>query len=358
MYPFEKVICISLNRRPDRWQRFQAKLPSDWPLLAPERFAAVDGRRVTPAPWWTAGSAAWGCYQSHLQILRNCIEDKVDSVLILEDDAVCVDDFTSEAEIFFGQLPTDWELVYLGGQHLKQQLHPPVRVNDKVQIPYNVNRNHAYALKSRSAIKRVCRHLENRVQWQSGHHFDHHLGTLVEQRKFPVYSPTQWLIGQDEGHSNIAARHFNRRFFDAGPQSNLFLTDFIMVVGDDPQAAGQLAAELKREGVFTGTQFLQPLNEEDTAMCSGPSMELNAIFEKHFPKNSSLPTPWEGSLRCQLAEWLRYMTYTAKSLGTVAGGYAPHFNDLVPLMKSLLGDRLKVVSPRVGRSLINGNPAD
>lgn len=347
MYSFEKVVGISLARAEERWRHFQSNLPRNWPFQPPEKFLAIDGRRVESEPWWTAGKGAWGCYQSHLKILTDCLKNNIDSVLILEDDAVCVPDFTSLSKQFFAQLPDDWELIYLGGQHLKQLQHPPVRVSEHVQIPYNVNRTHAYAARGRSAIKRLCQHLEDKSSWQTGHHLDHHLGVLVQRRSFPVYCPARWLIGQDEGHSSIAGRHLEQRFFEGGRDIKLFHTDFVMVTGDDPLLANQQALRLKKQGVFMGTTFVK----EDATSAANPShqintgqsLELNAILKKYFRRSGGSLTGWEGGLRCELAQWLRYMTFTAETLNTIAGGYAPQFNDLVPLMKSLLGPRLRVI---------------
>ena len=354
MFPFEKVVGISLQRAQERWHRFQSKLPSDWPFRPPEKFLAIDGRRVPAAPWWTAGKSAWGCYQSHLQILKDCLANNINSVLVLEDDAVCVPDFASSAKRFFEELPDDWQLLYLGGQHLQRWQHPPIHVTESVQIPYNVNRTHAYAVRSRHAIERLCRHLQDHANCQSGHHIDHHLGTLVQQRRFPVYCPSRWLIGQDDGHSSISGRHLDRRFFDASPVSKLFYTDFVMVTGADPALANSKALQLKKQGVFMGKTFVQadapnaenPYRQIDT----GQSVELQTILQKYAAQPDGSTTAWVGGLRCELAEWLRYMTFTARSLNTVAGGYAPQFTHLVPLMKSLLGQQLKVIESRTNES--------
>ncbi len=38
------------------------------------------------------------------------------------------------------ELPEDWGLAYLGGQHLYAAKHPPKKISDRVYRPYNVNR--------------------------------------------------------------------------------------------------------------------------------------------------------------------------------------------------------------------------
>ena len=119
-----KTFVINLDRRPDRYESFQKRLQADWPFGPAERFAAVEGQRETLPEWWTAGRGAYGCYQSHLQIIERCIADGAESVLILEDDATFVPGFAAHAQAFLANLPNDWAMAYFGGQHLKQK-EPP-----------------------------------------------------------------------------------------------------------------------------------------------------------------------------------------------------------------------------------------
>ncbi len=351
MFQFDNVYCISLDRHPDRWARFKAKLPCDWPFRMPERFAATDGRCVPVPGWWTAGAGAWGCYQSHLNILMHCIKHGIESVLILEDDAVCCDGFAVGAIQYLQSLPDDWELVYFGGQHLSWKLHPPVRVNPNVFIPYNVNRTHAYAVRGLSAMRRIVWHLQDLDRWQSGHHIDHHMGTLVKQRQFPVYCPSRWLIGQDDGLSSIAGKHCQRRFFESEFEQEIFLTDVVLITIPDVARANEMALWLKNRGVFMGNRFVQQTNQRAATPLSptdtGQSMELAQILGRYYSTSGAELAMWEGSLRCELAAWLRYMTFAAKQRKTVAGGYAPRLTNLVPLLQSLLGERLKLIDQDV-----------
>lgn len=59
---FDRVVCINLDRRGDRWHRFQDNVASaGWPFVEIERFSAVDGHKVPSPGWWRAGGGAWGC---------------------------------------------------------------------------------------------------------------------------------------------------------------------------------------------------------------------------------------------------------------------------------------------------------
>jgi len=122
---FERALVINLARRTDRWEQFASSLPADWPFELPERFSAVDGHAVGRAASWNSGGGAWGCYRSHLAILEKCLSEKVGSVLILEDDAICGEGFANQAEQFILHLPKDWNFIYFGGQRSSALAHPP-----------------------------------------------------------------------------------------------------------------------------------------------------------------------------------------------------------------------------------------
>ena len=58
---FDRVVCVNLDRRPERWARFQKNLGRvAWPFKEVERFRAVDGAMVPPPVGWVSGGGAWG----------------------------------------------------------------------------------------------------------------------------------------------------------------------------------------------------------------------------------------------------------------------------------------------------------
>jgi hypothetical protein len=123
------------------------------------------------------------------------------------DDAGFVPDFVEHLNAYVRELPEDWGLAYLGGQHLYAAKHPPKKISDRVYRPYNVNRTHAFMVRGRATMKALYRHL-NWNDWHLKHHIDHHLGRLtqrryealvqgknVEKESIPVYTPDRWLVG-------------------------------------------------------------------------------------------------------------------------------------------------------------------
>jgi hypothetical protein len=201
---FDRIVVVSLARRPDRLAGFRARLGEAWPdgLSRLEVMAAIDGEKCPKPDWFTATAGAWGCYRSHQQILESSLDSGIDSVLIFEDDAAFVPDFPGCLDALLEALPGDWGQLYLGGQHLR----PPEPVNECVVRAVNINRTHAYAIRGREHLSQIYRWLHSGDHWKGRHHVDHHYGRL-HARRFPSYAPRQWLCGQAAGTSDVAARH-------------------------------------------------------------------------------------------------------------------------------------------------------
>ena len=210
---FERVCVINLERRQERMKDFLERLPGDWPFRYPERYQAVDGEISPPPRWWKGGNGAWGCYRTHLNMIEECLNRGIDSVLIMEDDAVCVNGFSEKAGEFLSHLPDDWAMVYFGGQHLQENLRLPRKVNEWVYRPYNVNRTHCYGIRGRKMLETVYRHLHDNTSWNVAHHVDHYLGELHKTMETGIYVPREWLVAQAEGASDITRNPQDYRLF-------------------------------------------------------------------------------------------------------------------------------------------------
>lgn len=251
---FDRVLVIGLHRHPDRWQQFQADLPSDWPFRVPERFIATDGGLVPMPQWWRAGPAAWGCFRSHYRVLEDALNTQADSILVFEDDALFAKGFTERATEFLKAVPADWNWIYLGGQHIEQEWGLPTRVNPLVYRAYNVHRAHAYALRGRRAMEYVFNHLNTPTAWRSGAHVDHRFGELHKDFPGGVYVPNRWLVGQRGGMSSIKNKALPTNFFvDAQQLVDAPLSlPMVAVVGEDDRVRSLVAAALHRLGVSMG----------------------------------------------------------------------------------------------------------
>lgn len=211
--PFENAFVINLPFKPERLERFFQNVPDCFGEI--KVWPAVHGDTVKVPAWWTAGRGAWGCYRSHMQILEHCIQHKVKSYVVFEDDAIFRPGCHLQLGEFIASVPLDWQQVYLGGQLYHEIKNPPKRVNGLVLMPHNVNRTHCFAVHERG-YQSLVDHLY-RLPFSPNEHIDHHLGRLHESGKFSVYVPNQWLVGQGSGWSNISGK-FNEDTYWPNPE--------------------------------------------------------------------------------------------------------------------------------------------
>ncbi|HMG04357.1 MAG TPA: glycosyltransferase family 25 protein [Chthoniobacterales bacterium] len=113
---FPHRVCINLDRRPERWERMQARF-ADARVGAVERFPAVDGGGGGVPASWPYSSGAYGCLQSHLAVVREARAQERESVLIMEDDVVFADGFHKQFQERVRWLPADWDMLFFGCLH-------------------------------------------------------------------------------------------------------------------------------------------------------------------------------------------------------------------------------------------------
>jgi len=299
---FDRVYVISLPRRKERLGQFFQTIPHDWPFRFPERYKAIDGGIVPPPDWWRGGGGAWGCYKAHLRILEDCLNNEYNSVLILEDDAVCMEGFGEKVREFWSHLPSDWEMVYLGGQHIQENLRLPRKVNEWVYQPFNVNRCHCYGFRGRRMIVRAYKHLNNFFDWKVDHHVDHYLGELHKQMETGFYCPKEWLVAQTEGQSDICGANLELRLFPSAEETVYPMVDrpCCAVVGNYFSGINTIAGAMKELGLFLGMELGKP-----------PTPDQPHFFEDVYLGEicrSSYSEPWleEISLRIDRINHLRH----------------------------------------------------
>lgn len=328
------------------------QLPDPWPFPQPERFAAINGRKLPTPAQWRAGNGAWGCYRSHLLILEKCLLEGIDSYVVFEDDAGFVPDFTERLDGFVRQLPKDWGLAYLGGQHLFASKHPPVRISDHVYRPYNVNRTHAFMVRGRDNMKVLYRHLTWN-SWHKKHHIDHHLGRLIQRRyqsleegknidkeSIAVYTPDRWMVGQLPTKSNICGRKWNQtRFFNDARNADHSDVPFFAVLGPHRSGTSCVAMVMHHLGVHMGNQL-----GGYEATGGGEAVGLAQLCEKAMRFPAMDPVIGDEDLAGQLKSWIVARKSEANRDKTVAGGKYPHLCRFADHLYTAIGDSLRVIS--------------
>src|SRR5208283_3894500 len=257
---FDRCVVISLKRTPQRlesfWQRIDA---CNWPFIRPIVYDAIDGKLCPLAPWAHFGPGAWGAMRSHLNVIESALNDGIQRLLVMEDDAAPCEQFAEKVIAFLDALPSNAEICYIGGQvtHKHQQLR---KINDLVINPESVNRLHCYFL-TRPGMTKVYQHLcrwgwyqgeqDGNGRWKGPHHVDHRIEILSENRQLATYAPAQWLVEQAPGYSEIMERHLPDRDFTGHPKKPAV----VAVLGPYRGGTSAVAGAMHNMGILMGHKF-------------------------------------------------------------------------------------------------------
>ena len=130
---FDKIYCINLDRRTDRWEHFlnQSK---NFGLNDFERISAIDGGKLNPSDFSSPlNQGELGLLLTTIKIFEDSIQNKYEKILILEDDCVFENEL-NKIDLFFRSLPSDWDMIYFGGNHNVHGGYPePIVINDYVK---------------------------------------------------------------------------------------------------------------------------------------------------------------------------------------------------------------------------------
>jgi GR25 family glycosyltransferase involved in LPS biosynthesis len=182
--PFSRVAIINLPRRSDRRCEMERELDRIGLKFNCSKLSFFSAIEPTETHGFdTVGIL--GCFLSHLSLLRQARKDRVESILILEDDA----DFDlppkDELEKILEPLSADsWDVIYLGYHYPKRFLEEHQRGVHDFGKTYNIGGSHAIAF-SRRVIPHLIEYLEKILEdVKQGHPRPMHIdGAYTEFRR-------------------------------------------------------------------------------------------------------------------------------------------------------------------------------
>jgi hypothetical protein len=175
-----RTVVLTLGSRPDRLAAFRG------------RWVAGDGVAVasTLEPHWVSYRALW----------LGLVAD----TLVLEDDVTFRAGWQHALAAAVMDLPADWDLLYLGGQHVT----PPVPVCPGLVRCTMTYRTHAILVRHTSV---------GRMLALTGHattHWDERLAFAMRAGDVTAYAVSPWLAGQAAGRSDISGVVEPERWWD------------------------------------------------------------------------------------------------------------------------------------------------
>lgn len=153
------ALYINLDERPDKRAITEAEFAKHG--LTVERVSGIKGN---PNGLQTVGKAGdVGCTLSHVKCIQLAKERGWDKVLIFEDDVALRDNYGELFCNYVRQVPDDWDMVYLGGNHwgrdLSMRYNPMLyRISDNIARTKHTLTTHAYIIRD-SMYDAVIEHL-------------------------------------------------------------------------------------------------------------------------------------------------------------------------------------------------------
>lgn len=180
---FEKIVCLNLDRRADRWRESQ------------EEFKDMD-IEVERIPAIAHPHGPYGCSLSHLAAIRKYRHLK--NMLIFEDDVTRKTELSYLADAL-DNLPSNWEVVYLGGLVFPNDINTN-RMGPHLHVAKNVVCCHAYGLSQRG-MDRILREFGPTVASGSRCPIDEYLRGEV-QTSGAAYIVTPMIFDQRPSYSD------------------------------------------------------------------------------------------------------------------------------------------------------------
>lgn len=204
--------------------------------------------------------------------------DDVQSVLVLEDDALFVPDFHARLSTFLDAVPhgDPFQGLWLGGQHIGAPPGGLEQAAPGVVRCVNCQRTHAYVLRG-AFIRTVYRALVG-----GAGHCDHLMGPL--QKDALVWAPDPFLVAQAAGKSDITCRDEHMRSWSVGGPTPTVL---LLAVG-----AREHVEALLRQGAHVGYWRDEKTGVDKgllaaMTMKAGPAMEKGVRTWWEYVKNEA-----------------------------------------------------------------------
>jgi GR25 family glycosyltransferase involved in LPS biosynthesis len=128
---FDKIYCINLKRRQDRWKKCLKEFKKN-DLEGIERYQAIDGKLYN----WSSTKynpsllkGELGVLETHINIISEAVVKGYSSIMILEDDVYFTPEIAKLDE-YLSDVPSDWDMIHLGGNHTYGPV--PEMITDKI----------------------------------------------------------------------------------------------------------------------------------------------------------------------------------------------------------------------------------
>ena len=186
-----RALILNMPDRLDRYEKTIAAYPSCLP--EPERYIGITAEEVEIPNWWKSSDIYASNRQNFIDLFDIASKEK-DYTFIFEDDVTFCDDFEAKLKTFLDEVPEDWDVLYLGGQHIAKSLYPPIQISEHILRCFCTIRTHAMIARPETAGK--IRDWLAADNWGCLHIADNRMAQYMLDEDHYIYSPIRFICGQ------------------------------------------------------------------------------------------------------------------------------------------------------------------
>ena len=174
--------------------------------------------------------SAIGIAMSHINVWKTFLESKKENCIIVEDDALFVNNFTNKLKRGLDNTPSDYDILYLGcfGCQSRYNYHTIMhaqfdykRINDYVSVPGIAFATHGYIV-SRKGAKKLVKYLDKNIYM----HIDGCMQDLHKSKLIKEYVLNDRIIYQSSTDSLVSTNTTNNHpYIVTKLLSNIYLDE-------------------------------------------------------------------------------------------------------------------------------------
>jgi GR25 family glycosyltransferase involved in LPS biosynthesis len=210
---FDKIFCINLDSRPDRWELAQDEFRKVGILDRVERVTALTTEEMPydPRPVKSRNTSdllgQFACASSHNKCTKLAIQYNAKNYLAFEDDFYFKEYDKDYLNTCIDELPSDWRLFSFGYNNWSERA-PIKSYSDNLNKMYGFGLAHAYAINKNMFThlntefeKRVIRAETRRKRWWKRN--EYFLGNATKYQ----YGVKKMFAFQRDGFSDVTSSH-------------------------------------------------------------------------------------------------------------------------------------------------------
>ena len=265
--PFAQTFVLNYQGDERRWRSFLEE--NGWGQDAGRfvRVPTLDPYKVVKPRGWRGTQLQWSLLRSQQSVFEYCLNQNIPSAMILTDDARLVKDSQAIQENFANELPIDWRLLLLGGEHRHLDSGVPAMVSESVFRPYSISSPCAFGWRGFPMLREQY---DFTIVSCSNRLGSRDYSAVRRIRSRAIYVPGQWMF---------QSSMFDRNQ-DAAEISEPFQETVVAVLGAFRGGTSCVGGVLNSLGVPMGSTLLQPDEMNPTGYFE--CVELHRICSRTF----------------------------------------------------------------------------